>query len=240
MSLEGNAPSADAAAAPARTTVPPQPPPGSARYFALLYTPAARRPALNLLMALADEMNSGLTRALDHNVAHARLDWWRLESERYARGGAQHPWLRSSSATTPPQDPALDLRSLVDAAAVDLAEGLQGGASGGRLHGALFVAAAALLGAAPLSAELCAQLMALGALTRGFERGGANAAAGADPKSTLDAALRRLRALHRAQLAPLLIWAELSQRRLEAASPLRAFADNIRAWRIARRASARP
>jgi len=227
-----------------RGTIPPPPVPGSARYFALLYTPAEHRAALALLMALGDEISAGLARGLDHSVAHARLDWWRLEAERYAAGSARHPWLRASSAELTSSagrasgGRLLNLQPLLEGAALDLAEGLQSGESQQRVHAALFVTAAEALGGASISERLRDQLAALGALTRHFERLSQDALAGArrEHRQRLEAALAPLR--HQPALAPLLVWATLAERRPERSRPLRALADNLRAWRIARRAAA--
>ena len=113
--------------------VDPTPQPGSARYFALLYAARARRPALARLLALADEIGAGVARGLDHDVAHARLAWWRHEAEQYALGRAQHPWLR---AWPDERDggPRFDLEPLLHAAAIDLAQALQRPQGGERLR----------------------------------------------------------------------------------------------------------
>ena len=223
-----------------RATLPPAPEPGSARYFALLYTPAERRPALARLLALADEIGTGIARGLDHELAHARLDWWRHEAGQYAVGRAQHPWLRS----LPEQQPGrlqLDLHSLLEAAALDLAEGLQRPYGGERLRRALFAAAAEVLGAGPLSPALRDAIGALGALTWEFERA-PSAAPTADAvlaTAALQPVLDRLGAAQQPKLAPLLVWAALAARRAKNTSLLQGFADNIRAWSVARRAIAR-
>jgi hypothetical protein len=50
--------------------------------------------------------------------------------------------------------------------------------------------------------------------------------------------LDRLGAAQQPELAPLLVWAALAARRAKNASLLQGFADNIRAWSVARRAIA--
>jgi len=230
MSSAGRPPSGGAGVSAAEHT-PPEPVPGSARYFALLYAPAPQRALLRLLMALADEISAGVARSLDHSVSHARLEWWRLEAERYRAGAAQHPWLRSRAAGREPEA-HLDLGVLVQAAALDLAEGLQRHESAERLHGALFVTAAEALGAAPLALELRERLTSLGAFTRRSEK---RAAISSADRAALEHSLAGLDA--QPALAPLLIWAALAERHPERASPLRALTDNLRAWRIARRAA---
>jgi 15-cis-phytoene synthase len=63
---------------------------------------------------------------LDHHVAHTRLQWWREESERAARGGAAHPLTRTLiAALGDPQAKAVPqlagLGGIVDVATWDLA-----------------------------------------------------------------------------------------------------------------------
>jgi len=129
----------------------PSPPAaGSPRYFALLYTPATLRPVFGTLLALADEISAGGARGLDHSVAHVRLEWWRGEAERYARGEPQHPWLRALLAQHPASR-GLDLQPLVQAAALDLATGTQSAQPGvalpaANMQRAVFELAARVLG----------------------------------------------------------------------------------------------
>src|SRR5579862_7871234 len=98
---------------------PAAPAPGSHRYFTLLYAPASRREELNTLLAVADEIGAP-SHAADHTVAHVRLEWWRREADRFAGGEPEHPWLRALLMHHP-STARPNLRSLVDAAAVDLA-----------------------------------------------------------------------------------------------------------------------
>jgi hypothetical protein len=196
--------------------LPPAPPPGSARFFALLYAPAGLRDALSRLLAVADEIGAEATRTLEPAVAQARLAWWQLEAERYAAGKPQHPWLKytqSGSVHCPP----IDLIALIEAEAAD--------PSGLQLRRALFIAAAELLGAGPLTPL---QRQALGEL---------GAQSWQPPQPAAQA--RAPPALHgvQARIAPLLVWAALAARTAGKDTPLRGFADNMRAWHIARRAS---
>lgn len=66
-------------------------PPGSPRYFALLFAPAAQRASLTALFALQSEIQSAAYTPVDHGVAHTRLEWWRGEIERLAAGKPAHP-----------------------------------------------------------------------------------------------------------------------------------------------------
>jgi hypothetical protein len=221
---------------PASSPSPPPPPPGSARYFALLYTPRAQRPALARLLALADEIGAGVTRALDHDVAHARLAWWQHEAGQYALGQAQHPWLRAQPDEQSGA-PRIDLDSLVQAAAIDLAQALQQPPGGERLRRAVFAAAAQLLSPGRLSPTLHEAIAELGALSWRWEQ---VPAATTVTSAALQPLLARLGAAPQPGLAPLLVWTALAARRAvpRKASMRRAVADNIYAWSIARRAAA--
>jgi phytoene synthase len=75
------------------------------------------------LCALEREIGGALRPGLDHQVAHARLAWWREECERGTRGRPQHPLTRELAqicATAGPA-PLAGLAGLVDTAAWDLA-----------------------------------------------------------------------------------------------------------------------
>ena len=63
----------------------------SARYFALLFSSATERPALESLFGIEHEVFDSLRAGLDHHVAHSRLQWWREECERAANGRPVHP-----------------------------------------------------------------------------------------------------------------------------------------------------
>ena len=205
-----------------------QPPAGSIRYFVLLYTPQARRRALASLLALADEIGAGLERRLDHALAHARLDWWHREADRYRAGITQHPLLRILLGATN-EGARLDLQPLILAAQIDLAEEQRVEAVGARTRAALFVLAAATLGAASLADEQREALAELGALS---------AADPASPERTaLQPIVARLGAKLQPTVAPLLIWVVLAARKKKSGSLLEGFAENLRAWNVARRAA---
>jgi hypothetical protein len=245
-------------APPLSPALPPAPALGSPRYFALLYSPASARMTLTTLLALADEISAGAGRGLDHGVAHVRLDWWRAEAERYARGEPQHPWLRARPLHDSAGDP-LQLQLLVEAAALDLASETLGVQQGAAVQGAVFELMAMVLravGPAPLQASLRRTLRDLGERARDFERfstGRMHAAAAAVAANALPATIAALRLQVTAipgppqqQLAPLLVWMALATRHAErrarradgkSASALDAFADNIVAWKAARRAA---
>ena len=108
------------ARAPAMPARPDWPAP---RVLASLYFPAEQRVRYAALCTLEGEIAASLAAGLDHQVAHLRLEWWRAECERCARGAAAHPLTRSLAASLAPEArPALAaLTGLVDTATWDLA-----------------------------------------------------------------------------------------------------------------------
>jgi phytoene synthase len=68
-------------------------PPGSPRYFSLLYTPPEKREVLTALYVVALEIADS-ARSVSHDVAHTRLAWWRNEVDRLANEMPQHPAAR--------------------------------------------------------------------------------------------------------------------------------------------------
>jgi phytoene synthase len=60
-------------------------PPGSLRYFAVLFAPPAARPVLDALYGFEAEIRATVD-ANSHETAHARLQWWRGEVDRLAAG----------------------------------------------------------------------------------------------------------------------------------------------------------
>ena len=69
-------------------------PPGSLRYFAVLYAPAPARPLLHALYAFESEVGDTV-RASTHEVAHTRLQYWRGEVDRLVAGRPEHPVTRA-------------------------------------------------------------------------------------------------------------------------------------------------
>ncbi len=252
-------------APPPSLPLPPPPAAGSPRYFALLYSPAAVRVTLTTLLALADQISAGAARGLDHSVAHVRLDWWRGEAERYARGEPQHPWLRALLAQEP-EGRRLKLQPLVEAAAVDLATETLSAQPGAALQRAVFELAATALRTDqrpdPPSPQLQRALSDLGERALELERfatgrtqpptalaGPGAPAAPAAPAAALEALRRQAQAIDSAlqpRLAPLLVWIALAARQAQrrqrrpgrkSGSGLDGFADNLVAWNAARRAA---
>ena len=68
-------------------------PPGSMRYFSLLYAPEERRDRLCALYVIDAEIRESAQSA-NHDVAHTRLQWWRAEIDRLVNGNPQHPATR--------------------------------------------------------------------------------------------------------------------------------------------------
>lgn len=96
-------------------------PPGSMRYFALLYTPEALRASLTALYVIDAEIRES-AQSVNHDVAHTRLQWWRQEIDRLANGNPQHPATRVlHTQSAPLRKEFHKLHELVVAADMDLA-----------------------------------------------------------------------------------------------------------------------
>jgi hypothetical protein len=211
---------------------PAAPAPGSRRYFTLLYTPQARREQLNTLLAVADELAGARAASADHSVAHVRLEWWRQEATRFARGEPQHPWLRALLAEHPAAA-ALDLQPLVDAAAVDLATRTLASQDSHALRRALFELAARALLEQPLAPALRESIGELGANLQRLESNPADA----ETRAALRARLEQIGETLQPALAPLLVWLALAARRSPPRAPLlHSLSNNLIAWSAARRA----
>lgn len=72
-------------------------PPGSMRYFALLYAPPQKRDAVTALYVIDAEIRES-AQSVNHDVAHTRLQWWRQEIDRLVNANPQHPATRILSA----------------------------------------------------------------------------------------------------------------------------------------------
>ncbi len=72
-------------------------PPGSMRYFALLYTPQPLRAAVTALYVIDAEIRESAQNP-NHDVAHTRLQWWRQEIDRLVNANPQHPATRTLHA----------------------------------------------------------------------------------------------------------------------------------------------
>jgi 15-cis-phytoene synthase len=93
------------------------------RSLAWLYSPAAQRPLLAALYAIEQEIGASVRPGLDHQVAHARLAWWREECVRCVAGQPVHPLTCEVAAAIAPRarTALAGLAGLVDTAVWDLA-----------------------------------------------------------------------------------------------------------------------
>jgi 15-cis-phytoene synthase len=82
--------------APAMPTRPDLPP---TRALVWLYCPAAQRPAFAALCAIEEQVTTSINLRLDHQLAHARLGWWREECARAAEGNPTHPLTQALAAS---------------------------------------------------------------------------------------------------------------------------------------------
>jgi 15-cis-phytoene synthase len=99
------------------------PAPAATRAFAQLYCPPEQRAVLAALLNIEAEIAASLRRGLDHQVAHARLAFWREECARCAAGHPAHPLTRELLAAFGGRDRSVlgGLVGLVDTATWDLA-----------------------------------------------------------------------------------------------------------------------
>lgn len=103
--------------------MPARPDLGAARALARLYSAPPQRAALTTLCALEEEIGASLEPGLDHDVAHARLAWWREECTRTVAGSPSHPLTRELGTlfSSVPGTPLAGIGGFVDTAVWDLA-----------------------------------------------------------------------------------------------------------------------
>jgi len=94
-------------------------PPGSMRYFALLYTESARRDLLTALFVIEAEIRACAAQVA-HEVAHTRLQWWRAEIDRLVNRNAHHPAAKLLQDSLPSADFGL-LYEVMTSADMDVA-----------------------------------------------------------------------------------------------------------------------
>jgi 15-cis-phytoene synthase len=99
------------------------PAPCATRALAQLYCPPGQRAVLAALLNIEAEVAASLRCGLDHQVAHARLAFWREECARCAAGHPAHPLSRELLAACGTHDRTAlgGLAGLVDTATWDLA-----------------------------------------------------------------------------------------------------------------------
>jgi phytoene synthase len=95
-------------------------PPGSMRYFSLLYAPENRREQLLALYVIDAEIRESAQSA-NHDVAHTRLQWWRGEIDRLINGSPQHPATRLLNDSLGDRTSFAKLHETLVAADMDLA-----------------------------------------------------------------------------------------------------------------------
>ncbi|RPI14827.1 MAG: hypothetical protein EHM60_05775 [Lysobacterales bacterium] len=108
-------------AGPAAEAVEHGAPPGSLRWFAMLFSGAERRTSLEALYGFEAELRR-IVASTSHEAAHARLQWWRGEIDRLVAGRATHPLARALAGAAAGTRADLNLlHELVVAADLDLA-----------------------------------------------------------------------------------------------------------------------
>lgn len=108
------------AAGPAPIKSAPQ---GSPLWYALLFTPEAKREAVAALLELRGEILASARGPAEPAVAQARLQWWRAELAGFGSGREQHPTTRVLRDAQPAGAVQAEyLLELVDAAASELHE----------------------------------------------------------------------------------------------------------------------
>jgi 15-cis-phytoene synthase len=101
----------------------PTPAPSATRALVQLYCPPGQRALLAALLNIEAEIAASVRRGLDHQVAHARLAFWREECARCAAGRPAHPLSRELLAACGSEDRTAlgGLGGLIDTATWDLA-----------------------------------------------------------------------------------------------------------------------
>lgn len=86
---------------------------GSSFYYAFRFLPRGRRQAMTALYAFCREVDDVVDETEEHQVAHARLAWWREEIARLFAGKPEHPVTRALAPHVQthalPQDSFLDI-----------------------------------------------------------------------------------------------------------------------------------
>jgi phytoene/squalene synthetase len=96
------------------------------RYLAWLYSAQPQQPVLAALCEIESEIAGSLRAGIDHQVAHARLQWWQEECERAVEGRPVHPLTRAlvnacDLAATGQPSPLAGISGFVGTAVWDLA-----------------------------------------------------------------------------------------------------------------------
>ncbi len=238
----------------------PRVPEGSAAYYALLFTPPARRDAIAALFALGQEFDQISTRRGEPSVTQAKMRWWDDEIRRLVNGQARHPLTRAitgQSSLAGIEDLLLEMvactASLAQAmAASDDQKTIELEC---RRGAALMGGMAILLAGGSRVERILTPARSIGAAGRlttllRHEPDLANSIRLLQPeaRSALDEGLAGLPREYRADLAPVLIYGQVQRRRLDLvdsprkpgsrlARALDTLKDLLTAWRTARNAS---
>ena len=94
---------------------------GSSFYYSFVFLPQDMRRAITAFYALCRELDDVVDECHDHQIAEAKLDWWREEIARFAAGTPEHPATRALLDTAQGRNapPAL-LLEIIDGMAMDL------------------------------------------------------------------------------------------------------------------------
>lgn len=91
------------------------------RYFSLLYSTPQAREAVTAMFVIDAEIRES-AQSINHDVAHTRLQWWRLEIDRLVNGTPQHPATRLLNPAGEARRTEFNkLHELIAAADMDLA-----------------------------------------------------------------------------------------------------------------------
>ena len=102
---------------PDRTELP------ATRALARLYSLPPQRAVLDAVTGIEGEIAASIRPGIAHEVAHARIAWWREECVRCAQGQARHPLTRALAASLPGRlDLLAGLNGLTDTATWDLGQ----------------------------------------------------------------------------------------------------------------------
>lgn len=79
-------------------------PPGSLRWYGLLFSAPRAREALSAVFEFESELRDVTAPRQDHAVAHTRLQWWRAEIDRLRGGRPEHPITQALHRLDPAAD----------------------------------------------------------------------------------------------------------------------------------------
>ena len=96
---------------------------GSSFYYSFLFLPPQRRRAITALYAFCREVDDVVDECSDAELAHAKLDWWRMEVASLYAGDPHHPVMHALRPHTQPYGITAErLNEIVEGMAMDLAQ----------------------------------------------------------------------------------------------------------------------